>query len=173
MRNFIVLFSTVLSLAAWADDRQDQRNVYEVLLETPKIYGVSTEEEVTARIKRHMANLLYPVDLSSFARPEKDARFRDLVRGLQKQMGELATGILTSGQFNRLAEAARDIGRLVLALVPQLVAVTAGENPSGRAQESDPTATVAAVAPRLTAKPGSPPAKRARCPRDRDTLTYP
>ena len=32
--------------------------------------------------------------------------------------------------------------------------VTAGENPSGRIQESDPTATVAAVAPRLTAKPG-------------------
>jgi hypothetical protein len=54
--------------------------------------------------------------------------------------------------------------RLVLALVPQLVAVTASENSSGRVKESDPTATVAAVAPRLAAKPRSPPAKRARCP---------
>jgi hypothetical protein len=118
MRTAMVLLSAILSVAAWADDRPDQKNVYDVFLEAPKIYGVSTEEEVTARIKRHMANLLYPVDLSSFVRPEKDAKFRDLIRGLQRQMGEPATGILTSGQFDRLREAARDIDGKAIMLPP-------------------------------------------------------
>jgi hypothetical protein len=56
-----------------------------------------------------MANLLYPVDMGSFARPETDAKFREQIIALQKQMGAPATGILTLDEFGRLAEAARDI----------------------------------------------------------------
>jgi hypothetical protein len=69
----------------------------------------TVDEEITALIKRHMANLLYPVDMTSFVRPEKDEKFRQQIIMLQKQMGEPATGTLTSDQFGRLAKAARDI----------------------------------------------------------------
>jgi hypothetical protein len=69
----------------------------------------TAEELITSWIKRDMAKLLYPVDLSTFLRPEKDTRFRDLIMVLQKQMGASATGILTSDQFNRLGQAAREI----------------------------------------------------------------
>jgi hypothetical protein len=57
----------------------------------------------------NMANLLYPVDLTSFEKPEKDAKFREVIMTLQKQMGEPSTGILTNAQFGRLAQAARAI----------------------------------------------------------------
>jgi hypothetical protein len=67
------------------------------------------DEATTARIKRHMANLLYPVDMSSFARPENDEKFREQIIALQRQMGVPATGTLTSLQYHQLAEAARDI----------------------------------------------------------------
>jgi hypothetical protein len=65
-----------------------------------------------------MAALLYPVDLSSFARPEKDQKFSALVMALQKQMGEAPTGILTSAQFDKLYEAARDLGEMRFGLAP-------------------------------------------------------
>jgi hypothetical protein len=52
-----------------------------------------------------MANLLYPVDMSSFSRPENDTKFRDLIMVLQQQMGVAPTGVLTTDEFNRLAEA--------------------------------------------------------------------
>lgn len=67
------------------------------------------DEKTTALIKRHMANLLYPIDMASFARPEKDVKFRDQIIALQKQMGVPTTGVLTFDQYDRLAEAARDI----------------------------------------------------------------
>jgi hypothetical protein len=67
------------------------------------------DQQTTARIKRHMANLLYPVDMASFDRPEKDAKFREQIITLQKQMGASATGTLTFDQFWKLADAARDI----------------------------------------------------------------
>jgi len=119
MKKFVLMFLIFVSAAAWADDKQDQRNVYDVFGEVLKpSASASIDEQVTARIKRHMANLLYPVDMSSFVRPERDAKFRELVIGLQKQMGEPATGILTSGQFNRLAEAARDIDDRLIGLTP-------------------------------------------------------
>jgi hypothetical protein len=73
---------------------------------------VTLEEDVTSRIKRHMANLLYPVDMSSFVRPEKDPKFRELVSVLQKQMGEATTGILTNSQFVKVQEAARNIDEM-------------------------------------------------------------
>src|SRR5262245_42668397 len=99
MKKFVLMLLIALSAAAWADDKQAQRNVYDVFREFREVLipsaGASIDETVTARIKRHMADLLYPVDMSSFVRPEMDAKFRELIIGLQKQMGEPATGILT------------------------------------------------------------------------------
>ncbi len=119
MKKFILIFLIAFSAAPSADEKQDQTNVYDVFREMLKpSAGASVDEQVTARIKRHMANLLYPVDMSSFVRPERDAKFRELVIGLQKQMGEPATGILTSGQFDQLAEAARDIDDRLIGLPP-------------------------------------------------------
>ena len=65
-----------------------------------------------------MANLLYPVDMTSFARPEKDAKFREQIITLQKQMGVPATGTLTVDQFIRLADAARNIDDRVIGTWP-------------------------------------------------------
>ena len=110
MKKFVLMFLIASSAAAWAAENQDQRNVYDGFREMLKpSAGASIDEQVTGRIKRHMANLLYPVDMSSFDRPERDAEFRELIIRLQKQMAEPATGILTFRQFDRLAEAARDI----------------------------------------------------------------
>jgi hypothetical protein len=58
-------------------------------------------------IRMHLVG--YPVDLSSFNMPDNDRQFSDLIKQLQKQMGVPDTGILTSDQFSRLAEASRDI----------------------------------------------------------------
>jgi hypothetical protein len=105
-----LIYAAILSGAAWAEDKPDQRNVYDafrtIIKPSP---NVSIDEEVTALIKRDMANLLYPVDMSTFATPERDAKFRDLIIVLQKQMGDQATGVLTSDQFDRLSQAAHDI----------------------------------------------------------------
>src|SRR5262249_22257751 len=90
---------------AFADDQ----NVYDFFRQLPNSDSSIMDEQTTALIKRHMANLLYPVDVTSFARPENDARFREQVIALQKQMGAPATGTLTLDEFGRLAEAARDI----------------------------------------------------------------
>lgn len=109
MRTTILALLITISFAAWADDQHGQRNVYDVFSDLPPLAGVTLEEQVTALVKRHMANLFYPVDMSSFVRPERDVKFRELVMALQKQMGEPATGSLTSGQFDRLSGAANDI----------------------------------------------------------------
>jgi hypothetical protein len=130
----ILVFLLVIPGVAWADDKSDQRNVYdafsELLYKPPK--GVTLEEDVTSRIKRYMAALLYPVDLSSFARPEKDPKFSALVVALQKQMGETPTGILTFGQFDKLHEAARDLDGIEVSLPPgKLVYRNDNENSVG------------------------------------------
>jgi hypothetical protein len=110
MKTIVLTFLIALSTAAWADDKRDQRNVYDVFREWVKpSAGATVDEQVTTRIKRFMANLLYPADMSSFARPDQDGKFRDLIIALQKPMGTPATGFLTSAQFDRLAEASRDI----------------------------------------------------------------
>jgi len=106
----ILVYLIAVSCAAWADDKQGQRNIYDVFHEVLKPSpDASVEEQVTAFIKRDMAQLLYPVDMSSFATPDKDEKFRDLIGVLQKQMGEQATGVLTADQFDRLGEASREI----------------------------------------------------------------
>src|SRR5262245_56883776 len=101
----LAILMIIFSTASWADDRDDQRNVYDVFREPPSL----PERQLTARIKRHMANLLYPVDMLSFNRPEQDAKFREVVIALQRQMGAPTTGSLTHRQFLRLADAASNI----------------------------------------------------------------
>jgi hypothetical protein len=119
MKKAVLIFLIALSSTARADDKQGQRNVYDEFGEWLKpSAGVTVDEQVTARIKRHMANLLYPVDMSSFVGPDKDGKFRDLIMALQKQIGVPATGILTSEQFDRLAEASRDIDAPLIASSP-------------------------------------------------------
>ena len=111
---FSLLFLLVFAVPALADkqeDQFDQENVYDAFgeLQLKPSTGVTLEEDVTSRIKRYMANLLYPVDMTSFVRPEKDPRLRELIVALQKQMGGVATGVLTYGQFSKLQDAARSI----------------------------------------------------------------
>jgi hypothetical protein len=90
--------------------KDDQRSVYDTFRELIKPSAETTvDEQVTARIKRHMANLLYPVDMSSFIAPDKDERFREMIMTLQKRMGVPATGVLTMGEFDRMAEASRNL----------------------------------------------------------------
>ena len=53
----------------------------------PNSDSAIADEQTTALIKRHMANLLYPVDMGSFARPETDTKFREQIIALQKADG--------------------------------------------------------------------------------------
>jgi hypothetical protein len=103
-----VLLILLLTISpAFADD---QRNIYDVFRQwEPKTDSAILDEQTTARIKRYMANLLYPVDMASFVRPEKDVKFREQIIALQKQMGLPATGTLTFDQYDQLGKAARDI----------------------------------------------------------------
>jgi hypothetical protein len=115
MRKLIFgLFLFVFAVPVWADEQQDQfdqKNVYDAFgeLKLTPLTGVTLEEYVTSRIKRYMANLLYPVDLTLFVRPEKDPKLRELIIALQKQMGETTTGGLTYKQFSKLQDAALSI----------------------------------------------------------------
>jgi len=104
MKKALLIFLFTIS-PAFADDQ----NVYDFFRQLPNSDSAIVDEQTTALIKRHMANLLYPVDMSSLARPETDAKFREQVIAAQKQMGVPATGRLTRDEFGRLAEAARDM----------------------------------------------------------------
>ena len=104
MKKALLIFLLTIS-PAFADDQ----NVYDFFRQLPNSDSAIVDEQTTDLIKRHMANLLYPVDMSSLARPETDAKFREQVIALQKQMGVPTTGTLTLDEFGRLAEAARDI----------------------------------------------------------------
>ena len=66
-----------------------------------------------------MANLLYPVDMSSLSRPNNDTKFRDLIMVLQQQMGNSPTGILTIDQFDRLEKASRNIDGDLIGVPPE------------------------------------------------------
>lgn len=122
-----VLFILLITLSPACAD--DQRNIYDVIRQEQKDSDTAiVDEQVTALIKRHMANLLYPVDMASFVRPEKDAKFREQIVNLQKQMGAPPTGILTSDQFDRLAEAAGDIDDRPIGTYPPIKMVFRGDN---------------------------------------------
>jgi hypothetical protein len=58
-----VALIVVISSGAFADERKDQSNVYDDLQPSAT---ATVDEKVTALIKRYMASLLYPVDMSSF-----------------------------------------------------------------------------------------------------------
>jgi hypothetical protein len=110
-------------LADKQQDEFDKRNVYDAFgeLKLKPSPGVTLEEDVTSRIKRYMASLLYPVDMTSFVRPEKDAKLRELIVTLQKQMGEATTGVLTYGQFSKLQDAAHSIDERPVTIAPGLM----------------------------------------------------
>jgi hypothetical protein len=62
-----VALIVVISSGAFADERKDQSNVYDDLRQSMQPSATATvDEKVTALIKRYMASLLYPVDMSSF-----------------------------------------------------------------------------------------------------------
>jgi hypothetical protein len=124
MRNVIFsLFLLFLAAPAVADKQQEkfeQKNVYDAFADfNPKpSTEVTLEEHVTSQIKRYLASLLYPVDMTSFVRPERDPKLHDLIVALQKQMGEAATGVLTYGQFSKLQDAARSIDEMQVNVAP-------------------------------------------------------
>jgi hypothetical protein len=121
MRTIVVVATLIaVSTGAFADDRTGQIDVYDVYDDVRNsmqpLPNAKVEEQVTALIKRYMANLLYPVDMSSFSRPDNDPKFRDLIIVLQQQMGAPPTGNLTMDQFGRLEKASRDIDRQFIGL---------------------------------------------------------
>jgi hypothetical protein len=110
MKKALLILLIMIAPAFAEDQKDDQRNVYDFFRQRDQNSDSAiVDEQTTADIKRHMANLLYPVDMTSFARPEKDVKFREQLMVLQKQMGAPATGDLTLDQFIRLRKAARDI----------------------------------------------------------------
>jgi hypothetical protein len=124
MRKCILVILLLISTAAFAEEMNRQSNVYDDFRDMPPAQNATTDERVTALIKRYMANLLYPVDMSSLDGPDKDTKFRDLIIVLQQQMGAAPTGILTTDQFNRLAEASRNIDYDLIGLPGKEVIVT-------------------------------------------------
>ncbi len=63
----------------------------------------------TILIKKHLAMLLYPVNMAVFDNPDKDPKFKDQIRELQKRMGVMPTGVLLQGQFDALTKTAKII----------------------------------------------------------------
>ena len=82
MKKALLFFLFTIS-PAFADDQ----NVYDFFRQLPNSDSAIVDEQTTALIKRHMANLLYPVDMGSFARPETDTKFREQIIALQKADG--------------------------------------------------------------------------------------
>jgi hypothetical protein len=119
----ILIILIMISTSAFADDKS-QTNVYDEFrhLGAPPA-NVTVDEHVTALIKRSMANLLYPVDMSSLVPPDKDKKFRELIMVLQQQMGVAATGVLTTEQFFKLREASRYVDGDFIGLGPNYVSI--------------------------------------------------
>ena len=119
MKRAVLFLMIFVSSAVWGENQEGQQNVYDYYRGWMNpAAGSTVEEQVTVRIKRYMAHLLYPVDMSSFVGPDKDAKFRDLIITLQKQMGVQPTDFLTNAQFDRLATAAKDIDGSGIELMP-------------------------------------------------------
>jgi hypothetical protein len=77
MKKALLIFLFTIS-PAFADDQ----NVYDFFRQLPNSDSAIVDQQTTALIKRHMANLLYQVDMSSLARPETDAKFREQITAL-------------------------------------------------------------------------------------------
>ena len=121
MRKSILIALMMISTGVFAaDEGKNQTNVYDDFRGFMKPSAdVTVDEQVTAIIKRDMANLLYPVDMSSLSRPNNDTKFRDLIMVLQQQMGDSPTGILTIDQFDRLEKASRNIDGDLIGVPPE------------------------------------------------------
>ena len=74
MRKYILVILLLVSTAAFAEEMNRQSNVYDDFKQFSQSQNATADEETTAQIKRYMANLLYPVDMSSFDRPDKDTK---------------------------------------------------------------------------------------------------
>jgi hypothetical protein len=130
MRTLLLAMLLTIATVALADDAKNfnEADVYDSFGGIMKPSADATaEEEITAIVKRQMATLLYPVDLSTFSRPEKDPKFRDLIVVLQKQMGAQPTGSLTVAQFNRLSDAADNIDGPVTGMPSKMVFMQTGD----------------------------------------------
>jgi hypothetical protein len=68
------------------------------------------EAYTTALIKKHLALLMYPVDLGSFKPPGEDPRFQEQIKAFQGRLGVAVTGMLTWAQFEQLQQAATLLG---------------------------------------------------------------
>jgi hypothetical protein len=110
MRKCTLIALLMFSTAAFAEEMNSQSNVYDFFKQASGTPNATAEEEATVQIKRYMASLLYPVDMSSLNGPDKDAKFRDLITVLQRQMGVLPTGVLTTEQFLKLQAVSRYVG---------------------------------------------------------------
>ena len=123
MKKALLILLMMISPAFADDQKDDQRNIYDVFRQwDQKTDSAIVDEKTTADIKRHMANLLYPVDMTSFVRPEKDAKFLEQIIALQKQMGVPPTGTLTFDEYFRMADAARNIDdRAIAASMAKMV----------------------------------------------------
>lgn len=68
--------------------------------------AMNAEGFTTALIKKHMAMLMYPVDLGVLQPPAQDAKFQAQIQLFQTKLGVPATGVLTWSQFEILQQAA-------------------------------------------------------------------
>lgn len=68
--------------------------------------AMNAEGFTTALIKKHMAMLMYPVDLGVLQPPTQDAKFQAQIQLFQTKLGVPATGVLTWSQFEILQQAA-------------------------------------------------------------------
>lgn len=130
MKILRIIIGMAMLITPMSTASADDQNVYDAFRKWLKPTADATvDEQITARVKRNMANLLYPVDMSSFVGPDKDTKFRDLIIVLQKQMGVTPTGVLTEDQFGRLAEASRYINGELIGLQPnKYVSMTEDSN---------------------------------------------
>jgi hypothetical protein len=138
IKRALLILVVVLSSAAAAEEPKSTKSVYEELRQSQKpTSGATSDQITTATIKRHMATLLYPVDLSSLKPPEQDESFKGLVKILQRQMGDPDTGILTSGQYFRLADAAHDIDARPATVSPGKICFDARRHPPSSRYRAD------------------------------------
>ena len=84
----------------------DVYEVYRVAIGSQATQSLNLDEVLTKLIKRNMAMLLYPVDMSVFSIPEKDVKFKEHIKQLQKRMDAPQTGLLLKEQFDVLSNAA-------------------------------------------------------------------
>ena len=134
----IILFAALIALStvALAQDKNDS-NFYDFSRQWRKpTPNFTVDEQLTAVIKRHMANLLYPVDMSSLAPPDKDPKFHDLIVVLQQQMEDAPTGVLTLDEFNRLTKASHDIDGDFIGLPNKQVFMSFGNSVSAQGTET-------------------------------------